>query len=99
MIAALRLPFRALESMELRRWVHMISLAPGIPTLMPASTARQRLTGQVQRGREQILSKLVPGSKISLAVDCWTSPNHYAFMAITGYASIITKTVTITKSL
>ena len=25
------------------------------------------------------------GVKISLALDCWTSPNNLSFMAVTGY--------------
>lgn len=86
MIVALRLPFRALENMEFHRWVHMIYSASSPPSIMVPTTARQRLSDQVNRGRAQLLSKLVPGSKISLAVDCWTSTNCYAFMAITGYA-------------
>jgi hypothetical protein len=29
--------------------------------------------------------KLPSGAKLSLALDCWTSPFRQAFMAITGY--------------
>ena len=32
-----------------------------------------------------MLSKLPPGSSLSIALDCWTSPFGQAFMAITGY--------------
>jgi hypothetical protein len=32
-----------------------------------------------------LLRDLPASRKISLALDCWTSPNHYSFLGITGY--------------
>lgn len=34
---------------------------------------------------DEVLCDLSSSCKISLALDCWTSPNNYAFLAITGY--------------
>lgn len=39
----------------------------------------------VQDQQQVILDKLPPLAKLSLALDCWTSPFQQAFMAITGY--------------
>lgn len=34
---------------------------------------------------QSIFQSLPPAAKISLALDCWTSPFQQAFMAVTGY--------------
>jgi hypothetical protein len=43
------------------------------------------LDNEVQEQQQSVLSKLPPGSSLSIALDCWTSPFGQAFMAITGY--------------
>jgi hypothetical protein len=39
----------------------------------------------VKEGHQHILSALPQNTKLSIALDCWTSPFQQAFMAITGY--------------
>jgi hypothetical protein len=39
----------------------------------------------VQDKQQSILTKLPSNAKISVALDCWTSPFQQPFMAITGY--------------
>jgi hypothetical protein len=39
----------------------------------------------VKEQQQNLLQKLPPDAKISLALDIWTSPFRQAFMAITGY--------------
>ena len=85
-IAALRLPFKALEHTELKRWITMAMAAKQPLSLFTPFVARQKLIEQVQTTQVAVLSLLRPTQRISLALDCWTSPNHYSFMAITGYA-------------
>lgn len=66
----------------------MISRARCAPTLLiipSADTIRRRLRSIVKDRQEGILRTLLVGSKISIALDCWTSPFSQAFMAITGY--------------
>jgi hypothetical protein len=46
---------------------------------------RRRLGSIVKDRQQRILRTLPPRSKISIALDCWTSPFSQAFMAITGY--------------
>lgn len=39
----------------------------------------------VKEEQRSILSTLPPTAKLSIALDCWTSPFQQAFMAVTGY--------------
>jgi len=79
---SLNLPFRALENIEFRKLVQM--LRPG--TQMPG---RHRFGDLVQGRRHKIqqtlLHGLEPKTKVSIALDNWTSPNHLAFMGVTAY--------------
>lgn len=63
----------------------MARLATSNPTLLTPRTARRRLRKIVQEDQHRILSGLPPDAKLSIALDCWTSPFQQAFMAITGY--------------
>jgi hypothetical protein len=46
---------------------------------------RDRLRGFVTEYQQETLQQLPSGAKMSIALDCWTSPFKHAFMAITGY--------------
>lgn len=35
--------------------------------------------------KDSLLDDIRPQTKVSLAIDCWTSPNHLSFMAVTAY--------------
>jgi hypothetical protein len=83
-IAALRLPFKALKHAELKRWITMAMAAKQPLSLFTPFVTRQKLVEQVQTSQASVLSLLRPAQRISLALDYWTSPNHYPFMAITG---------------
>ena len=50
-----------------------------------ATTLRSQLLKRADDIEDQLLSDLPNDAKISLALDCWTSPNRLAFMAITDY--------------
>jgi hypothetical protein len=86
LVAALRLPFRALDNIEFRRFIKMAALAPSIEQLrlLGSVTARSRLDDYVAGQRQKLLELLPPGAKISLAIDGWTSPNKLHFLAILG---------------
>ena len=60
-------------------------MAPSPPIIPSADTIRRRLRNIVKDRQERILRTLPVGAKISIALDCWTSPFSQAFMAITGY--------------
>lgn len=46
---------------------------------------RNRLRGFVTEYQQETLQQLPSSAKMSIALDCWTSPFKHAFMAITGY--------------
>lgn len=48
-------------------------------------TIRRLLDTTIHEQQHGVLSKLPEGSRLSIALDCWTSPFRQAFMAITGY--------------
>jgi hypothetical protein len=49
------------------------------------SQVKERLIILSQKTHAQLLSQLPHNTKISLAVDCWTSPDRKAFLVIIGY--------------
>ena len=54
--------------------------------MIPSATyIHQQLENRVQFIEEYILDDLPTGAKISLAIDCWSSPHCLAFMAINSY--------------
>ena len=53
--------------------------------LLTPKTAQRRISAIVSTRQRELLDKLPKGAKISLALDCWTSPFQQPFMAITGY--------------
>ena len=63
----------------------MARSAPSPPMIPSAMTIRRRLESLVKDRQQHILRMLPADSKLSIALDCWTSPFSQAFMAITGY--------------
>jgi hypothetical protein len=51
--------------------------------------SRETLTERLQElaiiSHSELIAKLPPSGKISLALDCWTSPDYKPFLAITAY--------------
>ena len=82
MLISLHIPFRAAENLQFQHLVRMLSDEATIPS---ATYIRQQLENWVQFIEEHILDDLPAGAKISLAIDCWSSPHCLAFMAINGY--------------
>lgn len=60
-------------------------MAPIKPGLLSPRSARRQLQLMVKEKQYKVLSDLPTGAKLSVALDCWTSPFQQAFMAITGY--------------
>lgn len=53
--------------------------------LLHPRTAQRRVTAGIASRQEEVLKSLPVGVKVSLALDCWTSPFMDAFMAVTAY--------------
>lgn len=80
-----RLPFQILEHPDFHHLIYMASRAPGRPHIPSAKTVRRRLQDTIAERQNSILQKLPRNGKLSVALDCWTSPFQQAFMAVTGY--------------
>lgn len=66
--------------------INLAALAPSrIPTLPHRIQIKERLLELSEETHTQLLSKLPDSGRMSIAVDCWTSPDQKAFLALTGY--------------
>ncbi len=81
-LVAINAPFRAIDNEELRRALSMTAHGLRIPRSPKISRI---VTGFVEQLETNLLKDMVAGSKLSIAYDCWTSPNNYAFLAVVGY--------------
>ena len=84
-ITIARLPFRIVEHPEFKDLVELAQLAPSRPDIPSTTTIRRHLHTMVKERQQKLLQRLPPGGKLSIALDCWTSPFCQAFMASTGY--------------
>jgi hypothetical protein len=85
MVALGHLPFRFTEHRELDEFIDVVRLAPLKPKLPCRKTLRRYLQKNIQEKQQILLQKLPPNGKLSIALDCWTSPFNQSFIAITGY--------------
>lgn len=79
------LPFLFVEHQKFRNLFSYARLAPTPPSFPSRKMIRERLRGFVLEYQQETLQRLPSNAKLSLALDCWTSPFQDAFMAITGY--------------
>lgn len=84
-ITSVRLPFRIVEHPAFKDLLDVAQLADSKINIPSARSIRRRLDQSAEEQRQTVLGKLPEGSKLSIALDCWTSPFSQAFMAITGY--------------
>ncbi|KAJ5264866.1 hypothetical protein N7505_007659 [Penicillium chrysogenum] len=84
-ITTARLPFRTVEHPEFKELLQYTRLAKSELDIPSSRSLTRLLDNEVQEQQQSVLSKLPPGSSLSIALDCWTSPFGQAFMAITGY--------------
>lgn len=84
-ITCLRLPFRTVENPAFQGLLNLVYSGLGVLEIPSAKTLRRRLRDAVTTQQELQLQDLPEDAKVSLALDCWTSPFQQAFMAITVY--------------
>ena len=85
LITISHLPFLFVEHQELHDLLSYARLAPTPPSVPSRKVIRDRLRGFVLEYQKETLQRLPSGAKVSIALDCWTSPFQQAFVAITGY--------------
>lgn len=79
------LPFLFLEHQEFHDLISYARIAPTAPIIPSRKVICTRLRQFVTENQTAILQSLPLGAKLSLALDCRTSPFQQAFMAITAY--------------
>ena len=84
-ITILRLPFQTIEHPQMQRLLKLAQSAPSDLDFPSAKTISRRLHEIVNQRQESLLQTLPKNAKLSIALDCWTSPFQQAFMAVTGY--------------
>lgn len=84
-ITCLRLPFKIVEDPTFQDLLNLIHSGPRELEIPSAKTLRRRLRDAVTTRQKLQLEELPDDAKVSLALDCWTSPIQQAFMAITAY--------------
>lgn len=77
-------PFLFLEHPEFRDLISYARLAPSMPDIPSAKVMRRQLRELVCENQNQkiILRTLPSDAKLSLALNCWTSPFKQPFIAI-----------------
>ncbi|KAJ6090678.1 hypothetical protein N7499_003392 [Penicillium canescens] len=84
-VAGLRLPYVIVENPLFQKLLQRAQASPR-PLQFPSARTVHRQIHQIGQGKQQsILNSLPERAKLSIALDCWTSPFSQAFMAITGY--------------
>jgi hypothetical protein len=59
---------------------------PGLNLSVPGrNEVKSRLMELAASTHQELLASLLSDAKVSIALDCWTSPDQKPFMAITGY--------------
>lgn len=82
---ACRLPFRMVDNIQFRRMLHMIA-GPNSHIAIPnRNRIRERLVELSLESQHKLIVEIPEDVKVSIALDCWTSPDQKPFMAITGY--------------
>ena len=84
-ITGLRLPFQVVEDVAFQQLLNLVHSGSPRLELPSAKTLRRRLRDAVIEQHMSQLKDLPEDAKVSLALDCWTSPFQQAFMAITAY--------------
>jgi hypothetical protein len=81
-IVSLRAPFRAVEDREWKKLAVMQN--PRFP-LPSATTIRTRLAERVIAIEEGMLRDVVPGSKVAISLDGWSSTTRVSFIGIVAH--------------
>lgn len=84
-ITTLRLPFQIVEHREFRNLLNLAQSSKSTLPIPSRKVIRSRIRMKAQDQQTEVLHTLPPDTKLSISLDCWTSPFQQAFMAITGY--------------
>lgn len=74
-----------MEHPQFQKFIQVSRLVTPSPKFPSSRTVGRRLKSIVKERQQNLLQGLPVGAKLSIALDCWTSPFQQAFMAVTGY--------------
>lgn len=74
-----------MEHPQFQKLLRLTQSAPSLLDFPSAKTAQRRLRSMIKERQQYLLQTVPADPKISIALDCWTSPFQQAFMAVTGY--------------
>lgn len=83
-IVACRLPFNIVSHVHFNCMIQQAARSSTI-SIPTCQKVRDRILELSQLRHAEELSRIPADSKVSLALDCWTSPQWKAFLAVTGY--------------
>jgi hypothetical protein len=81
-IVSMRAPFRSVEDREWKKLALMQNPAFPLPS---TTTMRTRLGSRATEVEDRLLQDVVPGSKIAISLDGWSSTTRLSFMGIMAY--------------
>lgn len=84
-ISISKLPFQIVEHPDFQEVIHTARTSPVSPPFPTGKTIQRHLLSTLETTQNSFFDHLPSNAKISIALDCWTSPFQQAFMAITGY--------------
>jgi hypothetical protein len=74
-----------LNSQQFKDFIDGTAQLASVPSIPSPRSLSRHLRDISLNQQTNALKALPEGSKLSIALDCWTSPFHQAFIAITGY--------------
>ncbi|KAF4200160.1 hypothetical protein CNMCM8927_003836 [Aspergillus lentulus] len=83
-----QLPFQFIERPDSHDVINFARLAPVPPHFPSSKTIRRRLRDFVEEQQQTLLQKLPPRAKLSIALDCWTSPNGEFHEILLGFVPL-----------
>lgn len=81
-IVSTRSPFRMVEDPE---WIELCRLQNPLFLLPGATTIRRYLAAQSEQVNQSLLADVVPGSKLALSLDAWSSKTRNCFLGIMAH--------------
>lgn len=74
-----------IEHPEFQKLLQLAQSAPSELAFPSRRTLQRQIQMKAQDQQKDILQKLPPKAKLSISLDCWTSPFQQAFIAVTAY--------------
>lgn len=84
-IISSRLPFRVVEQVHFKRLINLVAPSSLKVSFPSRNTIKQHLMELADISQDAMMKQFPESHKISIALDCWTSPDQKPFLAMTGY--------------